>query len=121
MDKKLVTFSSVFAKYAQTQSYTDDPAYAQAKAVTGNPSLLNDFYARYPNDVMTLAQYVDSSGQVQIDVTYNQGRYQITSPNKNIPANVMNHISSFITSRLPKPKDPSTKFTNNVFWSLSVE
>ncbi len=120
---KLVTFSKVFAKcaQAQTETYTDDPAYAQAKAITGNPSLLNDFYAQYPNDVMTLAQFVDSSGQVQIDVIFNQGRYQVSSPNKRIPGSVLNHINAFISSKLPKPKDPNTKFIINIYWNLSVE
>lgn len=121
---KLLTFSEYFAKCAQTgesYGYQNDPAYIQAKAVLENPSLLNDFYAQYPNDVMTLAQYVDSSSRVQIDVTYNQGKYQVSSPNKRIPGNVMAHINAFINAKLPRSKEPNTKFIINVFWTLSVE
>jgi hypothetical protein len=124
---KLLTFSEYFAKCAQTApaegtyGYQNDPAYTEAQRIIGNPSLLNDFYARYPNDVMTLARYVDSEGKIQIDVSYNQGRYQVSSPNKNIPANVMAHINTFLSSKLPRSADPNTKFTTNMYWSIAVD
>lgn len=121
---KLLAFSKFFEKCAQLQGesygYEEDPAYTSAKAWLENPELLNKFYGKFPNDVVALTKYVDANSRVQIDVSYNQGKYQVTSPVQ-LPGNILNNLNRFMNSVLPKSKDPNTKFTTNVFWTLSLE
>lgn len=65
---KLLTFANYFSKYAQisgeSYGYEEDPAYTIAKSQLENPALLNSFYEQYPNDVITLAKYVDSNSRI---------------------------------------------------------